>query len=276
MIMKTAMNQLFKSFLLVMLFLFANIAKTDAIEFDTSTGEEDIVFMSTDGEVNMGDSLSKSVEKRFKLVKDDAVQKRIADIGNKIADVCDRKDIIYHFKVIEDKDQEEPTINAFSLPGGYVYIFKDLYEKLKSDDELAGVIAHEVAHIVARHGVKRMQSAFGYNILMVLASQARTDGRTVGKAYAAINSLMLSYSREDEIFADKLSVKYTKKADYNPEGIIKILQMLWEIQRKEPRRQYRAGMTHPYLSIRLSKVKQEIYGKMDFTDYINIPTQTRR
>lgn len=266
----------FKIFLLTPLMFFLVIPISYPVEFETSTGKEDIVLMSTDGEVNLGDSLSKSVEEKFQLIKDEAIQKRANEVGQKISAVCDRKDIIYHFKVIDDKDKEKPIINAFSLPGGYVYIFKDLYDKIENDDELAGVIAHEVGHIVARHGVKRMQSAFGYNILMILASQARTDGRSMGKAYAAISSLMLSYGREDEIFADKLSVKYTKKAGYNPEGIVKFLQKLWDMQRKEPERPYIAERTHPYLSIRISKAKQEISGKMDFVDYINIPTETRQ
>lgn len=256
-----------------MLIIFASNA--NAVEFDTSEGKEDIILMSTDGEVNLGDSLSKSVEKKFKPTADEAAQKRVDTIGQRLASECDRKDIIYHFKVIDDKESPRPVINAFSLPGGYVYIFKDLYDKLGTDDdELAAVIAHEIAHIVARHGVKRMQSAYGYNILLLLASQAQTDSGNVGRAFAAINSLMSSYSREDEIFADKLSVKYSKKAGYNPEGAVRVLETLWEIEKNEPQRRYIEEMSHPYLSIRISKVRQEVYGKMDFNDYINIPTET--
>ncbi|MDD5585075.1 MAG: M48 family metallopeptidase [Candidatus Omnitrophica bacterium] len=256
------------------------IASAHAIEFETSTGEEDIVLMSTDGEVNMGDSLSKSVEKQYQVVKDEALQKRVNDIGQKIASVCDRKDLIYHFKAIDvkdrDKNLDEPVINAFALPGGYVYVFKDLCDKVKNDDELAGVIAHEVSHIVARHSAKRMQSAIGANILMILATQTQTDNQSLGRAYTAMNSLMQAYSREDETFADKLAVKYTRKAGYNPTGVVTFLQQLWEIQKKEPLRPYISERSHPYLSIRISSAKQEISGKMDFNDYINIPTQTRR
>lgn len=255
---------------------FTAVRDGHSVEFDTSTGEQDIVLMSTDGEVNLGDSLSRAVEERYKLVKDEALQQKVNEMGQKIAAVCDRRDIIYHFKVIDDKDKTEPIINAFSLPGGYVYVFKDLCDKVSGDDELAGVISHEVGHIVARHGVKRMQAAYGYNILLLLASQAQTGSRGPGRAYAAISSLMLAYSRDDEIFADKLSVRYNKKAGYKPEGVVNFLNKLWEIQRKEPERPYISEKTHPYLSIRISKAKQEIYGKMDFTDYINIPSETQR
>jgi len=270
----------FHVFLSIIFIFFTFISSAYPIEFETSTGQEDIVFMSTDGEVNLGDSLSKSVEKKFQLVEDEALQKRVGDIGQKIASVCDRKDIIYHFAVVdvkeEDRKNEEPVINAFALPGGYIYVFKDLCDQVKDDGELAGVIAHEVAHIVARHSAKRLQTSFGYNILMVLASHAEQNRRNVGKAYSAINSLMRAYSREDETFADKLAVKYTKKAGFNPEGVISFLERLLEIQNKKPVRRYISGRSHPYLSIRISKAKQEVRGKMDFTDYINIPTKTRK
>lgn len=250
-----------------------------AVEFETSTGEEDIVLMSTDGEVNMGDSLSKTVEKEFRIVKDGPAQKRVNDIGQRIAAICDRKDIIYHFQIIDlkekDKDPDRPMINAFSLPGGYVYIFKDLYDKLPTDDELAAVLAHETGHIVARHAVKRLQAAYGAAILAILGTQAAQRSQGMGNAVAAIDSLMMHNSREDELFADKLSVKYTKKAGFNPEGIIKVLQLLWDTEKKEPIRAYISEMTHPYLSIRLSKAKEEINGKTDFNSYINLPLDER-
>lgn len=268
-------------YLLIPLLAILLAIPAGAVEFDTSTGEENIVLMSTDGEVNMGDSLSKSVEQQFRVIKDEAAQKKVDEIGQKIAAVCGRKDIIYHFKVIDLKggdrmDNGTPIINAFSLPGGYVYVFKDLYDKVKNDDELAGVIAHEVSHIVARHSAKRLQAAFGANIFMILATQTQTDARSFNNAAAAINTLMSSYSRNDEIFADKLAVKYTKAAHYNPEGVASFLQVLLDIEQKEPIRPYISQRSHPYLSIRIPSVKKEIYGKMDFNDYINTPTETMR
>lgn len=252
-----------------------------AVEFETSTGQEDIVLMSTDGEVNLGDSLSRSVEKEFKVVRDAEAQAKVDGIGQKIAAICDRKDIIYHFNIIDvkdmDKDPDKPIINAFSLPGGYVYVFKDLYDKMGDTDELAAVISHEVAHIVARHGAKRMQSSYGATILMVLASASRTGSAGgVGPAFEAIHSLMMAYGRDDELFADKLSVKYTKKAGYNPEGVIKVLEKLWELEKKEPLHRYIDDKSHPYLSIRLSKAKEEINGKIDFKGYINMPEDSGR
>lgn len=265
------------SLLLTAVFLAAT--SLFAVEFDTSTGEEDVVFMSTDGEVNMGDSLSKSVAKKFDIIKDPQVQARIDKIGQGLASACDRKDLIYHFTVIDlkrqDRQDDKPIINAFALPGGYVYVFKDLYDKAASDDELAGVMAHEVGHIVARHGVKRMQAAFGANIFMILASQAQTDGNA-GKTFAALNTLMMAYSREDELFADRMAIKYTRKAGYNPEAVPDFLEKLWEIEKEEPERPYISQRSHPYLAIRIAKAREEAAGKMDFTSYINVPTDQPR
>lgn len=268
-------------YFIVFLFVLVSAPACRAVEFETSTGQEDVVLMSTDGEVNLGDSLAKSVEKQFKVVKDAEAQTRVDGIGQKIAAVCDRKDIIYHFKVIDlkerDKDPDRPMINAFSLPGGYVYVFKDLYDKMNDTDELAAVIAHEVGHIVARHGVKRMQSSYGATALMILATAtSRNTGGQVGQAFEAISTLMMAYGREDELFADKMSVKYTRKAGYNPEGAVKVLQKLWDLEKKEPLHRYVDDKDHPYLSIRISKAKEEVNGKMDFKDYINMPEDSGR
>jgi len=269
-----------KLFLFTFLVFFSLTRNSVAIEYETSTGQEDLVLMSTDGEVNLGISLAKSVEKEFKVVKDEQIQERVNTIGQKIASICDRKDIIYYFKVIDlkEKDPDRPIINAFSLPGGYVYIFKDLYDKMNDTDELAAVISHEVGHIVARHAVKRMQNAYGATILMVLATAAKTNSGGAGQAFEAINTLMMAYGRDDELFADKCSVKYTKKAGYNPQAIVSVLQKLWEFEKKEPIGRYvdAKSHSHPYISIRLSKAKEEINGKMDFNDYINLPTDTGR
>ena len=265
-------------FIIPLLFFIAIPAWSGAVEFETLTGEEDVVFMSTDGEVNLGDSLAKSVEKRFFVVDDEAIQNKINEMGQKVAAICDRKDIIYHFKVIDarEKNPDTPIINAFSLPGGYVYVFKDLYDRVANDDELEGVIAHEVGHIVARHSVKRMQAAYGANILLILASQAQRSNQDMGRTFEAINALMASYSRDDETFADKLAVKYCRKAGYNPEGMVTFLQKLLEWQKKEPDRPYVGEADHPYFSVRISNAKEEVYGKMDFNAYINVPTRTRR
>ena len=193
------------------------------------------------------------------------MQKRVEDIGKKIASACDRKEIDYHFYVLEDDE-----VNAVSLPGGYVYINRGLIDKVASDDELAGVIAHEVGHIVARHSIKKLQAMQAYSILSLLVVAAHGSGDIGGAADAAFTSLLLGYAREDELLADRLGTRYEKLAGYNPRGMIDFLTKLQEINRRGPLRPRSYFKTHPYIPDRIRVVKQELGEGINFKDYINI------
>jgi len=242
--------------------------------YSLATHEEETILMSSDKEVNMGRKLSKQVEKKFELDPDILIQNRIKEIGKKIAAVCDRQSISYHFAVLTT--EKEDMINAFALPGGYLYVFRPLVDKVENDDELAAVIAHEVGHITARHSAKRAQGSLGDTALrMLLAlSNTETSGATRARINEALNQLMLSYSREDEIMADKLSIKYLRLAGYNPEGAVKFLERLMDIRRKGPIKRYHRYRSHPYLSERIAITREEVYGRMDFRDYINRSEET--
>ncbi|MFC1704629.1 Maf family nucleotide pyrophosphatase [Candidatus Omnitrophota bacterium] len=230
-------------------------------EYNVATQREDVFFYSTDREVNLGKSVSKAFEKEYELSEDVSLQKKVAKIGKDIVAVCDRKAIDYYFKVVE-----EDEINAVSLPGGYVYIFKGLIDELENDDELAGVIAHEVGHIVARHSIKKLQAALGMTLLS-LVTISTTSPEFARGANAAISSVFLEYSKEDEFLADELSIKYCKLAGYNPEGVVTLLEKLLKNREIRPFSYWR---THPYVSERMAYARQAIYGRMGFRDYINI------
>lgn len=233
-------------------------------EYNIATGQEEAYFYSTDKEVEMGRAINKQVLEEYKPATDPLMQKRVEDIGKKIAAVCDRKDIDYHFMVLEDDD-----VNAVSLPGGYVYIFRGLIDKVDNDDELAGVVAHEVGHIVARHSIKRLQADQLYSILRV-AVGASGQGDVGAAADAAFTELLMGYSREDELLADQLGTRYERLAGYDPRGMIKFLQKLQEINRRRPLTARSYYKTHPYIPDRIRVVRQELGHKMSFSDYINI------
>lgn len=244
-------------------------------EYNIVTGEEEAYFYSTDKEVQMGQSISREVEKEYKLDEDPLVQERVAEIGKKIAAVCDRKEIKYHFKVINDEE-----VNAFSLPGGFVYVNSGLIEKVKSDDELAGVLAHEAGHIVARHSIKKLQGVMGYSILRILTAVVPQGGSGAGQvgtaADIAFDELMLGYSREDELLADQLGARYTKLAGYDPHGMISFLEKLEKINRRKPLQPRSYFKTHPYVPDRIRVVKQELGENINFSDYINIEQKTHQ
>ena len=235
---------------------------------------DDIIYISKEKERQMGASIAKQVEDQFEDTDDPLLQKRLEEIGKKLADVCDRKDFIYRFKVLKAKEgREEEYFNAFALPGGYVYMFDAMIKKLKTDDKIAAVTAHEIGHICARHPVKRLQSSLGMNALMLLAVALSRDGRTAAEANEAITQLMMSYSRDDEFEADRLSVKYVKKAGFDPSGVVRTLETLKKMRKKGKEMTYSYYKTHPYLSERIAAVRSEIKGYTDFDSYINIPDE---
>ena len=240
-------------------------------EYNIVTGEEESYIYSTDKEVQMGTAIDKQVEEEYKTAEDPLMQKRVEDIGKRIVAVCDRKDIEYHFKVLEDEE-----VNAVSLPGGYVYIFKGLIEKVSSDDELAGVIGHEVGHIVARHSIKKLQAQQLYTLLMVATAASTQSGQVASAADLAFTQIMLGYSREDELLADQLGTRYAKLAGYNPQGMITFLTKLQDLNRRRPLQPINYFKTHPYVPDRVRIVKQELGQGITFNDYINIEQTPHR
>lgn len=237
-------------------------------EYNTATGEQDIMLISTDKEIDMGRRIAESIEKNpeIKLDPDPLMTKRVDDIGQRVALVTDRKEVRYVFRVIDDKE-----VNAFALPGGYVFIFKGLVEKVDSDDELAGVIAHEIAHVVARHSIKRLQGGLGYTLLQILmVTTGTSDARRIN---AAFGQLVMSYSREDEALADRIAVKYLKRAGYDPFAILSFLEKLQKVHKEQPIRPYSSYRSHPYIADRIRMVKQELTGEVDFSDYMNKPVE---
>jgi len=233
---------------------------------------DDIMPISVDKEKAIGASIAKQVKKQYGEVDDPLVQKRFEEIGKRLVPACARQEFVYHFNVLKAGEGErENYYNAFALPGGYVYMFEPLMELMETDDKIAAVTAHELAHINARHSVKRLQGSLGVNALMLLAAVVSRNGRTVAEANEAIGQLMMAYSREDEFEADRLSVKYAGQAEFDTQGVPESLLTLKNWRKAGKARRYMYYKSHPYLSERISKVRAVIKGYTDFDSYINLP-----
>ncbi|MBN2119902.1 MAG: M48 family metalloprotease [Candidatus Omnitrophica bacterium] len=236
-------------------------------EYNTATHQQDIFFYSTEKEVNLGRNVSKSVENKLPIFKDPRITNKIFEIGRMVSDVCDRKEINYYFGVIDEKDE----INAASLPGGYIYVYRGLLDMLDNDDQIAFVLAHEIGHIVARHHIKKLQAALGYNFLLLAASQVPSSGNISGAQGVDLifATIMSEYSQEDELLADELAVKYTEKAGFDPKEGINVLNKLREKNREEKPRPISYFRTHPYISQRIRSIKQLLGLPLEFQDIIN-------
>ncbi len=238
-------------------------------EYNKATGRQESYMYGDDKEAALGASVALSVEKQMKINTEVDVNERVERIFDRLVAVCDRQDVVYTIRVIDDD-----TMNAFSLPGGYVYLFKGLIDRVKSDDELAGVIAHEIAHIVAKHALKRLQAAYGAMVLQGGAIASGQYGLAAGVGLTA-SSVLLANSRDDEFESDSLGVKYMRLAGYNTDGMRAMLGRLAENQAKEPPRPLSYWRTHPYLPQRMARANMASNGKGEFRDYLNTVGEDR-
>ncbi|MCX5681622.1 MAG: Maf family nucleotide pyrophosphatase [Candidatus Omnitrophica bacterium] len=260
------LREMFKKFGVHILFLFFCFLfpACTTTEYNLATQQQETMLFNTEKEVGIGNSLATYVEQEFEVNTDVDVNARVSRIAKRIEDICDRKELSYSVRVINKNE-----VNAFSLPGGYIYVYKGLIDKVDNDDELAGVIAHEFGHITAKHAMKRLQASYGYTLLQILSA-------TTGNAHMmegidlAFASIVTGYGREDEFQADRLSVKYMKKAGYNPIAMARFLEKLQQITAKEPIRPYTYWRTHPFTSQRIAAEQQELKGVTTFRDYIRL------
>ncbi|MGD2278543.1 MAG: M48 family metallopeptidase [Candidatus Omnitrophota bacterium] len=260
-----------KIIILIVILALAPFLTGGIMTFNPATEEEELIFVSTTKEKNMGRNIHKQVKKHYTEPADPLLQERIEKIGAKLAAVADRKTVVYRFTVLNDK--KDKNYNAFAAPGGYIYIFDDLVEVMKTDDRIAAILAHEIGHVEAKHSIKRLQGSLGAQLLMILGSRMQTDQKSFRAVNAAVGQLMSAYSRHDERQADELSVRYLEKAGYDKRGALRALQTMKKLRKKAPRARYSYFRTHPYISERIAYLKKVIKGHMDFDTYINIVSE---
>jgi predicted Zn-dependent protease len=188
--------------------------------------------------------------------RDQAAQARLEMIGQRVVQVSDRQDYQYHFFLV-DKDE----MNAFTVPGGYIYFYSGLYRKLRTDDEIAAVLAHEIGHCSARHVVKKFQVALGYDFIGSLVFGQIQNEFAVKLARMGANMIMdvatAAYGREDEYEADRLGVKYMYLAGYDPQGMVQTFEILGQTSKGDDS-DWLLLRSHPQLGDRIEAVKKEI------------------
>jgi predicted Zn-dependent protease len=188
-------------------------------------GKTSFIVIPTSQEVAIGQGMADEVSKTEKKLQDTVWQKYLNEVGQKIVAVCDRKDITYQFTVIES-DQ----VNAFAAPGGYVYFYTGLLREMKSESEMAAVMAHEISHVVGRHGIKRVQSAMGVALAYQLVFGKDNSSAAVDAAIGiGMGLLFAGYSRDAEREADQFGIHYMVKAGYNPQGAVAMFETLARI-----------------------------------------------
>lgn len=250
--------------LVILVFLSVFFFGCLTTEYNLATNKQETLLYGTGKEIKIGDSVSRQLEAKHSISTQIDINEQAQRVFHRIVAVCDRKELVYIIKII---DEEE--LNALSLPGGYVYVYKGLLDKLENDDQLAGIIAHEIGHITAKHAMKRLQGSYGAIAAQILAV-GTGDPKAVGATNLALASIISGYSRQDELEADRLAVKYTRKAGYDPNAMLDVLNLLKEEMLESPRRPVALFRTHPHLNERIAALNMELKGKMEFKDYLNL------
>lgn len=229
------------------------------------TGSQDFVMMSESQEVAMGRQADVQIKKQYKVYESKPLQDYVNRVGQRIAKQSHRPDLQYHFTVLDSAE-----INAFALPGGYVYITRGILAYLNSEAELAAVLGHEIGHVTARHGVRQQSAAQAANIGLTIASIFVPEVSSVGGQNLANivgGALLSGYGREHELEADRLGAEYLARTAYDPQAIIKVVRVLKDQELKdaelakqegrEPRRYHGLFATHPDNDTRLQQAVSE-------------------
>ena len=207
----------------------ATLMLFDACAVNPATGTPNLVLMSGNREKEIGLEEHEKIVQSSVFYEDEKMNEYVTEIGNRVAQVGDRPDLEYQFFIIDS-----PEINAFALPGGYVYVNRGLINFLNSEAELAGVLAHEVAHITARHAVQQHASnALARTAAQVggLVTAVITSSGYVGSQISSIASIwaragLSGFGREHELEADRLGAEYLRDAGYDPLAMIDALTVL--------------------------------------------------
>jgi predicted Zn-dependent protease len=179
-------------------------------------------LLTTQDEIAIGKKLSEAIEKQEKILDDPELSAYISGIGQRLVQVCERKDVDYQFKLIDAPN----TVNAFALPGGHMYIYTGLLRYCSSEAELAGVMAHEMGHVAAHHHGEALTRAYGPAIFTSLLLGERA-GQVVQVANDIVTAPgMLYFSRQDEFVADAKGLDYVLFAGYPPDAMIAFMNKL--------------------------------------------------
>jgi len=228
--------------------------------------------ISQQQEVQMGQEYAQQINAQLPIIQDPELNRYINVLGDSIAGLTSRRDLDWHFFIVDAQE-----VNAFAVPGGFVYVNRGLIQRADQMDELAGVLGHEIGHVVRRHTVKQMEKAQGANIGVTLAC-VLTSICNSQVAGAAINiaggAVFARFSREDEAEADAEGVKNVVRAGISPVGMVTMFQKLLEERKSRPGAVESWFLTHPLEEDRINAV-QALINQIPPPELSRLGTDTR-
>lgn len=214
--------------------------------------------VSLQEEVELGRNYARQINAQIPLVDDPEVRVYIERLGTTIARNADPRNLEYHFFVVNSD-----VVNAFALPGGFVYVNRGLIEKARTMSELAGVMGHEIGHVVARHSIEQMQKAqaanLGLNVGYILLGRPPTEAERIAIEVGGGLAFM-KFGRDDEQEADSLAVGFLAKSGIDPQGLPRMFEVLLQEREKKPGLLESWFSSHPLTEDRIRETDRIIEG----------------
>ena len=251
--------------LLLLLLAIAGAVLITACAVNPVSGRSELALMSEADELRLGRENDVEIRKQYGVYPDPGLQAYVQRVGERLAARSHRSTLKYTFTVLDS-----PQVNAFALPGGYVYITRGIMAHLNSEAELAAVLGHEVGHVTARHAVRQYSAAMAADIGFAIGSIfiPEVGQRSAQSLFNVVGGALLSgYGRDHELEADRLGAEYLARTDYDPQAMIKVIALLknQEVFEKaqaakegrEPRVYHGVFASHPSADERLQQVVGE-------------------
>ena len=218
----------------------------------SGVNQGDFNVVSLEQEWQLGQQLERDLAGQLKLVNDRRLNGYVNEVGRRIARQTELGRLPWEFHVVADD-----SINAFNVPGGHVYVHTGLIETADNVSELAGVLAHEIAHGVSRHGTEQLTKAYGFNILasLALGQNPKLYEQLLAQVVGA--GTFAKFGRDAEEEADRLGVRYMYAAGYDPQGMVTMFEELLAQRRRRPGAVQRFFATHPLTEDRIAAVRRE-------------------
>lgn len=239
--------------------LVAVMAVSAGVVFAQTRIKPGFNLFSVDQDQEIGRQSAEEAERQLPILRDRSVEAYVNAIGKRLAAVAPGAKYAYQFKVVNASD-----INAFALPGGYMYLNRGLIEAAGSEGQLAGVMAHEMAHVALRHGTNQASKAYlgqaGLGILGGLLSKDKSSTeKTIGAVGGfGLNAMFLKFSRTAEEQADVTGAQMLAKAGYDPMDMVTFFEMLRDKNAREPSKVEQFFSSHPAPANRAARVTQEM------------------
>ncbi len=243
-----------------------------ACTLNPATGERQLTLMSEAQEVAMGRQAEPQVLASFGAYPDEEWQTYVKDLGRELAAASERPHLPWTFHVLDD-----PLVNAFAYPGGYIYITRGILSHFNSEAELVSVLGHEIGHVTARHSVEQMSQQQLAQLGLGVAAAASEDFRPyAGYAAAGLQVLFLKFGRDDERQSDDLGLRYMTRAGYDPAEMPNVFRTFDRMQDNSGRQIPNWQSTHPNPADRVGRIEAQIVqlpperrsGKIGREDYL--------